>query len=100
VPTLLTAASRLQKPIVTALCIAPLVTIVVLAAPAWISFPFLSKQRQEAVLEMLGHIIDGIRAAVGEDRIPVERVTENALTRGDDRGLDRQSQQHERRQQT
>jgi hypothetical protein len=42
-----------------------LLLIVVLSAPAWATLPFLSEPRRNAVLKLLGCLIDWIKAIPG-----------------------------------
>ncbi|MDH6604461.1 hypothetical protein M2164_000096 [Streptomyces sp. SAI-208] len=46
----------------------PLLVIVVLSAPAWISWPFLSAARQQVVLEMVRTLAGWSTAAADEQR--------------------------------
>jgi hypothetical protein len=57
--------SRWQRVAITALLVLPLLLVVVLSAPAWLVLPFLSERRCDAVLRLLGCLIDWIKAIVG-----------------------------------
>jgi hypothetical protein len=58
-------SSRWQRVAVTALLVLPLLLIVVLSAPAWAAWPFLSGPRRDAVLQFLGCLIDWVNAIPG-----------------------------------
>jgi hypothetical protein len=58
-------SSRWQRAAITALLVLPLLLIVVLSAPAWAAWPFLSEPRRDAVLKFLGCLTDWIKAIPG-----------------------------------
>ena len=58
-------SSRWQRVAITALLVLPLLLIVVLSAPAWVALPFLSEPRRDAVLKLLDHLIDWVKAIPG-----------------------------------
>lgn len=53
---------RWQRVIATAVLVLPLILIVGLSAPAWLLLPFLSEPRRGAVIQLLGCLIDWIKA--------------------------------------
>lgn len=54
--------ARWQRAVITALLVVPLVLVIGLSAPAWLVLPFLSELRRNAVLQLLGCLIDWIKA--------------------------------------
>lgn len=76
-----TLPSRPHSALVT-VCLAvplvlPLLAVVVLSAPAWLTWPFLPAERQRTVLRVLDRLVHWTRAAVPDQgaaagRAPVE----------------------------
>jgi hypothetical protein len=54
----------LSRPFLVALFLLPLLAVVLLSAPAWLTWPFLSPQRQEVVLAVLDRLVQWTRAAM------------------------------------
>lgn len=54
-----------QRVVITALLVLPLVLVVGLSAPGWLVLPFLSEPRRNAVIQLLGCLIDWIKAITG-----------------------------------
>ena len=52
--------------VVTLVRMLPVVTVTILAAPCWLAFPFLSRDRRSAVLDLLTGLIAWTRAASPE----------------------------------
>jgi hypothetical protein len=55
----------LQRAVITAILTIPLLVIVVLSVPAWLSWPFLSGDRRTAVLQFVERLIDWVTAVAG-----------------------------------
>lgn len=51
----------LSRPLLVVLFVLPLLAVVVLSAPAWLAWPFLSSQRQRTVLEVLDRLVQWAR---------------------------------------
>ncbi|MFS4096452.1 hypothetical protein [Streptomyces sp. AF1A] len=67
----------LSRPALVVLCALPLLAVVLLSAPAWLTWPFLPAGRQEVVLAVLDRLVQWARAAVshadgGTERAMVE----------------------------
>lgn len=56
---------RWQRVVTTALLVVPLVLLIGLSAPMWLALPFLSEPRRNTALQLLGHLIDWVKAIVG-----------------------------------
>ena len=54
-----------QRVAVVAVLVVPLIVVVVLSAPAWITWPFLPTERREAVLQFLDRLILWIKVLAG-----------------------------------
>lgn len=54
----------LSRPLFVALSLLPLLAVVLLSAPAWLTWPFLPSRRQEIVLEFLDRLVRWTRAAM------------------------------------
>lgn len=54
----------LSRPLLVVLFLLPLLTVVLLSAPAWLTWPFLPHPRQRVVLEFLDRLVRWTRAAV------------------------------------
>jgi hypothetical protein len=57
-----------QRTIVVAVLAVPLLMVVLLSAPTWLVWPFLSAERRAAVLEFLDHLVDWVKALMGTDQ--------------------------------
>lgn len=61
----------LSRPFLVVLFLLPLLVVVLLSAPAWLTWPFLPPQRQEVVLAVLDRLVQWTRATMpraGHDR--------------------------------
>jgi hypothetical protein len=58
-------ASHGQRVAIIAVLVVPLVAIVVLSAPAWLIWPFLTGERRTTVLEFLDRLIEWITVLAG-----------------------------------
>lgn len=54
----------LSRPVLVALFALPLLAVVLLSAPAWLTWPFLPSGRQEVVLAVLDRLVQWTRVAV------------------------------------
>jgi hypothetical protein len=54
----------LSRPVLVALSVLPLLVVVLLSAPAWLSWPFLPAGRQQVVLAVLDRLVQWTRVAV------------------------------------
>ena len=54
----------LSRPVLAALFALPLLAVVLLSAPAWLTWPFLPSRRQEVVLAVLDRLVQWTRVAV------------------------------------
>ncbi|MGI5346922.1 hypothetical protein ACQEU8_01860 [Streptomyces sp. CA-250714] len=54
----------LSRPFLAALFLLPVLAVVLLSAPAWLTWPFLPPRRQEFVLEVLDRLVRWTRAAM------------------------------------
>ncbi|MFJ2582943.1 hypothetical protein [Kitasatospora aureofaciens] len=54
----------LARPFLVALFALPLLAVVLLSAPAWLTWPFLPSGRQEVVLAVLDRLVQWTRVAV------------------------------------
>ncbi len=62
---MLVPPSRGQRVAIVAALAVPLTVIVLLSAPAWVTWPFLPSERRETVKEFLGLVIDWIKVLAG-----------------------------------
>ena len=53
--------SRWQRAVISVALAVPLLTVVILSAPAWVALPFLPKDRQRAVMQLLDRIVEWIK---------------------------------------
>jgi hypothetical protein len=56
---------RWQRVVVAAVLVLPLLLVVGLSAPVWLTWPFLSEPRRKAVIQFLGCLINWIKAIAG-----------------------------------
>lgn len=54
----------LSRPFLIVLFVLPLLAVVLLSAPAWLTWPFLPPERQKIVLEVLDCLVRWTRVAV------------------------------------
>lgn len=54
----------MPRPSLAALFLLPLLVVVLLSAPAWLTWPFLPRDRQQFVLEVLDRLVRWTRAAI------------------------------------
>ncbi|MFE5586076.1 hypothetical protein [Kitasatospora sp. NPDC056531] len=54
----------LSRPVLVALFVLPLLAVVLLSTPAWLTWPFLPARRQEVVLAVLDRLVRWTRVAV------------------------------------
>jgi hypothetical protein len=54
----------LSRPFLVSLLLLPLLAVVLLSAPAWLTWPFLPSQRQEIVLAVLDRLVQWTQAAM------------------------------------
>lgn len=59
---LLSQAHRWQRAIIVALLILPLLVIVILSLPVWVSWPWLSQERRTDVLKLVEKVTDTLKA--------------------------------------
>jgi len=52
---------RWLRPLIAAMVTLPLLTFVLLSAPAWLTWPFLSEQRRQSVLDVIEMIVTWTR---------------------------------------
>jgi hypothetical protein len=52
---------RWQRAVIAAVLVIPLLPVVILSAPAWVAWPFLSTDRRAAVMQFLDRIIEWIK---------------------------------------
>jgi hypothetical protein len=57
--------SRWQRAGVAAILVIPLLVLVVLSTPAWLSWPFLNSDRRSAVLAFLDRLVEWVKALAG-----------------------------------
>jgi hypothetical protein len=53
---------RWQRVVIVTVLVVPLMLVVGLSAPAWLTWPFLSEPRRKAVIQFLGCLINWIKA--------------------------------------
>ncbi|MFE6777527.1 hypothetical protein [Streptomyces sp. NPDC057702] len=56
----------LIRPFLVMLFVLPLLTVVLLSTPAWLSWPFLPVARQRIVLEVIDRLVQWTRAVMGQ----------------------------------
>ncbi|MFE2412605.1 hypothetical protein ACFXDE_30100 [Kitasatospora sp. NPDC059408] len=64
----------LSRPFLVALFALPLLAVVLLSAPAWLTWPFLPPGRQDVVLAVLDRLVQWTRVAVPRVSGPATRA--------------------------
>jgi hypothetical protein len=64
----------LSRPVLVALFALPLLVVVLLSAPAWLTWPFLPTGRQEVVLAVLDRLVRWTRVVVPRTGGSAERA--------------------------
>ena len=52
---------RWQRVVIVALLVIPLIPVVILSIPSWVTLPFLSTDRRAAVMQFLDRIVEWIK---------------------------------------
>ena len=52
---------RWQRVVIAVVLVVPLIPVVILSAPAWLVWPFLSADRRAAVMQFLDRIVEWIK---------------------------------------
>lgn len=62
---MLVPSTRWQRVMIVALLVAPLLVLLVLCTPGWLSWPFLPTDRRDSVLKFAALVVDWVKALVG-----------------------------------
>jgi len=57
--------SRWQGAVIAAILVVPLLVLVLLSTPAWLTWPFLNADRRNAVLDFLNRLVEWVRILAG-----------------------------------
>ncbi|WEV26711.1 hypothetical protein OYE22_17035 [Streptomyces sp. 71268] len=63
----------LFRPFLVVLYVLPLLTVVLLSAPAWLTWPFLPAGRQRVVLEVIDRLVRWTRTVMTHHTAPTPR---------------------------
>lgn len=54
-------SSRWQRTVIAVVLVIPLIVVVILSAPAWTVWPFLTADRQTTVMQFLDRIVEWVK---------------------------------------